>query len=142
MGTLRETLSNPTVVEDTVERVSIQRQGVQAQKAALEKQLQEWEALKNTKLYHILGGLVDPMIFHLGAELAKTVLDYPDEMSLDKITEYRAECRGELRVWQSIKYGPGSLKTQLNQLDELEKREEERRKGPSEEVKNKLSNYA
>jgi len=34
------------------------------------------------------------------------------------------------------------LRVQLDQLDELEKKEEERRKGPSEGVKKKLSEYA
>jgi len=142
MAMLRGTNVSPTVVEDPLERVSIQRQGTKVQKGALEKRLQEWEALKNTKLYHILEELTDPMIYHLVVELAKPVMEYPESTPLDKIKEHQAECRGELRVWQTIKYGPGSLRVQLDQLDELEKAEEERRKGPSESVKKKLQEYA
>lgn len=142
MSVLKGTNMNPAVVDDPVGRVSIQKQGTKMQKDALEKRLQEWTALTNTKLYHILMELCDPMIRHVGLEISRPITEYPVDMPLDKIMEIKAECRGALQVWQDIKYAPGSLRVQLDQLDELEKKEEERRKGPSELVKKKLSEYA
>ena len=142
MTALAGTNVSPSIVHDPIERVSIAKQGTKVQKDAVERKLQEWEALKNTKLYHILTDLADPMIFHLTAEVMRPIMEYPESMSVDRIMEHKAECRGEVRAWTTIKFGPGILREQLDQLEALEKKEEERRAGPSEEEKKRLSNYA
>lgn len=142
MASLKGTDKSPAVVESPIDRVSIQKQGTKVQKDALAKRLQEWTALKNTKLYHVLTELADPMIFSLGLEIVRPVMEYPADLPLDKIRELKAECRGELRVWHMIKYGPGSLRAQLDQLDELEEREGKRKGEVSEDIKKKLANYA
>jgi hypothetical protein len=116
--TLKGSNVNPSVVEDSFERVEIRKEGVEYEIKALSDRLSHWRAFKSSRVFNLASELADPMIFHLNCELAKSATEFPD-LPLDKVEEYRAECRGELRAWHVLKYGPDLWERRLKELEKL-----------------------
>ena len=76
MTVLRGDNVGPEILNSKLAQLDIMSSRRKAAKESLERELQEWEALKGTKLYHILNDLCGPRIAQLQSELAKSILDY------------------------------------------------------------------
>ena len=113
-------------------RENVHKRGKKKELEVLLNSLAKWRSYKSTRAGVITCELADPMI-----EVFKSRVTTPigelrkllnseglSNMMSEDIKEYRAECRGALKVWQDIKFKSEELERRLEELKKLEAIEE------------------
>lgn len=141
MPTLKSSIRSPSVVEDkiAVKESSTKKANADAVRSALAR----WEVFKKTRTYTVTSELVDPKIRNLTNLLklsrveVKKRLELPLATDMD-IAEFYAEVRGELKMWEVLKYEPWRLELQLKELGQEGGEKEEGPKVVPPEIKQYL----
>jgi len=96
---------------------------------ALREELAEWSSFENSRTGQIVCRMAKPKIDNFNSILGESTVDLMKKLqvlSKEAVDEYRAECRGALKVWESILYRSRTLEERLNDINKFEKSEEER----------------
>lgn len=120
MATLKNTIHDPSVVEDVigVKESSEKKATVESIRNALGL----WEAFKKTRAYTIASNLIDPKIRNLTRMLKLSRVEVKRRLDMPLATDMDVECfysevRAEIRVWEILKYEPWRLEAQLRELE-------------------------
>jgi len=118
---------------------------------SVSKTLSDWRMFQRTDVGRKCVRLAQPMIDHLNNILSMstdTLRRYFNDRFLvnaskEELDEYRAEARGELRVWTLILRRPEELERRLKELEDQEKLEEDASKSeePVPEEVSKFTEY-
>lgn len=122
MGTIRGTNINPSVLESPLDQFKILKKGKRSERKVLKEQLDRWNAFKKTPSGRACAILADPMISRCNhiLDLSPIETGHPVEV----LNEYKAEIRGQRRVWMMIKNEPNRLEQYMEELGEVEEDEE------------------
>jgi len=129
MPVLGGTNVDPRAVNSTIDRESLFKEGGKKAANSMREELAKWSSFEGTRTGQIVCSLVDPMIGHLRGVLAESTVDLMKKIgvpSKDAVDEYRAECRGALKVWESILYRSQTLEGRLDDIKKFESDEEDR----------------
>jgi len=129
MPTLEGTNVDPRGVNSIIDRKAMFKEGSRSEVNALREGIAKWELFEGTRTGQIVLSLAEPMINQIKAQI---VMSAPELMkvlgviSKDMVDEYRAECRGALKVWEDILYRSKSLEGRLDEINKFEEDEEKK----------------
>jgi len=140
MPSLKGTNIDPRMAESPEDRSEV-HEGRKKEIETLHESIARWELFKGTRTGQIVCQLADPKINSLKAKVDMPIGElrvYLNKLGLvnmtsDDIKEYRAECRGAIGVWNSIKYKSQRLEERLKELT-LQEKKEEKEVGKKKEV--------
>lgn len=121
MPVLRGSQINPSLLDSPLDQVETGEKFSRKQKRVLEEMLHKWREFESTEMGQMCAELADPMIAKCRYFLSLSAADVG--YSIDVLNEMRAECRGELRVWETIKRDPDKLKRLLQEMEENTKQD-------------------
>jgi hypothetical protein len=140
MGTLKNSIVDPSIVENDLGRLELRKESNRNEKVMdeLAEKMALWKKVKSTPAGQTLIELSDMEIKSYEAQLAKPTKQLMGLGDLPSINEARAEWRGCLAVWKSIKYNMVELE---NKLEEMKKMQEKEVNDKRAAAKKKLENY-
>jgi hypothetical protein len=141
MGTLKSSTVQPSIVENEFARLEMRKERNRNERVLddLAGRLAYWKKLRGTAVGQTLMEVADPEIKHYQELLDKPVSQLLHLGSIEVINETRAEWRGCLAVWKSIKY---NLVEYERLLQEIKKMIETEGKATEEARKKKIDKYS
>lgn len=127
MATLKTSSVNPSIVEDSLSRLLVRKERNKNDKVMDEVavRLSRWKSFKKTSQGQMLVEIADPEIRYYQEMLRKPTTQLTHLGDVKVINECRAEWRGCLSVWESIKFNLVEYERKLKELNEMTKKEEE-----------------
>lgn len=141
MGTLRSSLLDPSVVDNGLSRLELRKEKNRTEKVMdeLSERLDRWRKLKATPQGQALISVADPEIKNYEDMLSKPTSQLGSYGDVNAINEARAEWRGCLGVWKSIKYNLVEYERKLLELERMTKEEEDKQ---AKERKKKIEKFS
>jgi len=126
MLNLPGTNNDPGLVESPFDAFveQVNQESYNAEKEALQDRLQRWTDLQKTEYWTAINRLVAPIMAHLDYLLSQSpqhlfMQKYITSADQSEAACFYAECRGQKRVWQTLKNEPQYIVEKLNELDKL-----------------------
>lgn len=140
MGTLKTSLSAPSVVDNDLGRLELRRERNRSVKLMdeLSTALERWKKLKMTPHGQLIIEVADLEIKQYEENLSKPTSQMLAHGDIHAVNETRAEWRGCLSVWKSLKYNLVEYENKVNDLKQMLEKEESDAKILREK---KLANY-
>jgi hypothetical protein len=126
LSTLKTSMVPPQLVENDLGRMELRKERNRSVKVMdeLQDQLIRWKNLKATKGGQVLIEVADFEIKDYEDKLSKPILGLAHFGDSQMINETRAEWRGCLAVWKSIKYNLVEKERALESLKQMFEKEE------------------
>lgn len=140
MGTLKSSLFAPSVVDNDAGRLELRKERNRSVRVMdeLASALERWKKLKATPHGQLLIEIADFEIKQYEENLSRPVSQLMSYGDVASINETRAEWRGCLSVWKSIKFNMLDYERKMDEMKQMLAKEEEQSKADREK---KLSNY-
>jgi len=120
MSVLKNTHLNPEIVKSKFAQKDVNAEGKKQLIGELNEALRKWAEFSRTEESILVSQLADPEISYLNYKLgmaSSEILRMPN-VAPEFVDDLRAEWRGELRVWNRLKYGKHQLEDRLKEHGE------------------------